>query len=98
MRSQCVVIARSHFTREVTLFPCGGKRKIGDWPGVFWKRSWGSLDAAFPERQIFVRTDGRVRFFVLGPSLQIIMAGSILLLVGWVIFTSINVIVQDRIF
>ena len=53
--------------------------------------------AAFPERQIFVRTDGRVRYFVFGPLHQIIMSGFGLLLVGWVAYTSINVIVQDRV-
>ena len=77
------------------MFQWSGRQKIW-WLFVLWKRSRAALRAAFPERQIFVRTDGRVRFFVFGPLLQIIMAGSTLVLVSWVVFTSINAIAQDR--
>ena len=90
-------VTSSFFTREANLFRCSSKEKIWNWFGVFWKRSRASLYTAFPERQIFIRTDGRVRFFVFGPLLQIIMAGSTLLLLSWVVFTSINVIAQDRV-
>jgi murein DD-endopeptidase MepM/ murein hydrolase activator NlpD len=78
----------------VNLFQCGGRQKIW-WLVVFWTRSRAALRAAFPERQIFIRTDGRVRFFVFGPLLQIIMAGFTLLLLSWVVSTSINVTAQD---
>jgi murein DD-endopeptidase MepM/ murein hydrolase activator NlpD len=78
-------------------FQCGSKRKIWNWLGVFRKRSRASLRAAFPEHQILIRTDGRVRFFVFGPLLQTIVAGFTLLLVAWVAYTSISVLVQDRV-
>jgi murein DD-endopeptidase MepM/ murein hydrolase activator NlpD len=81
----------------VNLFQCDSIEKFLDRLVVFWKRSQASLCAAFPERQIFIRTDGRVRFFVFGPLLQIIMAGSTLLLLSWLVFISINVIAQDRV-
>jgi murein DD-endopeptidase MepM/ murein hydrolase activator NlpD len=78
------------------LFQCDDKQTIWSWLGAFRKRSQESMCAAFPERQIFIRTDGRVRYFAFGPLHQIIMSGLGLLLVGWVAYTSINVIVQDR--
>src|SRR6185295_6402678 len=53
--------------------------------------------ATFPERQIYIRSDGRVQFFTFGPLMQAILAGISLLFLGWVAFTSVNVIFKDRI-
>ena len=79
------------------MFQCDDKQTIWSRLGAFLKQSQASLCATFPERQILIRTDGRVRFFVFGPMHQIIMTGFGLLLVAWVAYTSINVIVQDRV-
>jgi murein DD-endopeptidase MepM/ murein hydrolase activator NlpD len=81
--------------REVNLFQSDDKQTIWSRLGAFRRRSQASLCAAFPERQILIRTDGRVRFFVFGSLHQITMTGFGLLLVAWVACTSINVIVQN---
>jgi murein DD-endopeptidase MepM/ murein hydrolase activator NlpD len=61
------------------------------------ERAWAWLHATFPERQIYVRSDGRVQFFTFGPTLQATMAGLLLIFLGWVAFASVNVIFKDRI-
>jgi hypothetical protein len=35
------------------------------------QRVWKWLHETFPERQIYIRSDGRVQFFTFGPSLRI---------------------------
>jgi len=62
------------------------------------QRAWGRLSVIFPERQIYIRSDGRVQFFTFSTQLQTILAGGGLLFLGWVAFTSVNVIFKDRIF
>jgi murein DD-endopeptidase MepM/ murein hydrolase activator NlpD len=61
------------------------------------ERAWAWLHATFPERQIYVRSDGRVQFFTFGPTLQATLAGLSLIFLGWVAFASVNVIFKDRI-
>ena len=61
------------------------------------ERVWTWLHATFPERQIYIRSDGRVQFFTFGPSLQATLAGLILIFLGWVAFATVNVIFKDRI-
>jgi murein DD-endopeptidase MepM/ murein hydrolase activator NlpD len=61
------------------------------------ERAWAWLHATFPERQIYIRSDGRVQFFTFGPTLQATMAGLLLIFLGWVAFASVNVIFKDRI-
>jgi murein DD-endopeptidase MepM/ murein hydrolase activator NlpD len=78
------------------LFQRDDKQTIWSRLGAFRMRSQASLHTAFPERQILIRTDGRVRCFVFGPLHQIIMSGFGLVLLAWVAYTSINVIAQDR--
>ena len=39
------------------------------------ERAWAWLHATFPERQIYIRSDGRVQFFTFGATLQATMAG-----------------------
>ena len=34
----------------------------------FLERAWAWIHATFPERQIYIRSDGRVQFFTFGPS------------------------------
>ena len=42
----------------------------GETSPAFLERVWAWLHRTFPERQIYIRSDGRVQFFTFGPSLQ----------------------------
>ena len=64
---------------------------------TFLERAWTWIHVTFPERQIYVRSDGRVQFFTFGPSLQATLAGLTLIFLGWVAFATVNVIFKDRI-
>ena len=61
------------------------------------ERVWTWLHATFPERQIYIRSDGRVQFFTFGATLQATLSGLALIFLGWVAFASVNVIFKDRI-
>ena len=61
------------------------------------QRLWIWIHATFPERQIYIRSDGRVQFFTFGPSLQATLAGLALIFLGWVAFATVNVVFKDRI-
>lgn len=61
------------------------------------ERAWAWVHATFPERQVYIRSDGRVQFFTFGPTLQATLAGLALIFLGWVAFASVNVIFKDRI-
>jgi murein DD-endopeptidase MepM/ murein hydrolase activator NlpD len=61
------------------------------------QRVWTWLHETFPERQIYIRSDGRVQFFTFGPSLQATLAGLTLIFLMWVAFATVNVIFKDRI-
>jgi murein DD-endopeptidase MepM/ murein hydrolase activator NlpD len=61
------------------------------------QRVWAWIHQTFPERQIYIRSDGRVQFFTFGPSLQATLAGLTLIFLGWVAFATVNVIFKDRI-
>ena len=61
------------------------------------ERAWMWIHETFPERQIYIRSDGRVQFFTFGPSLQATLAGLTLIFLGWVAFATVNVIFKDRI-
>src|SRR5471032_3654451 len=90
-----------------------GKRGAGDMPAggamdasdphsaqkkaTFLERAWAWIHTTFPERQIYIRSDGRVQFFTFGPSLQATLAGLTLIFLGWVAFATVNVIFKDRI-
>jgi murein DD-endopeptidase MepM/ murein hydrolase activator NlpD len=65
--------------------------------GSLVERVWAWLHETFPERQIYVRSDGRVQFFTFGPTLQATLAGLSLIFLGWVAFATVNVIFKDRI-
>ncbi|MEI9993213.1 MAG: peptidoglycan DD-metalloendopeptidase family protein [Rhizomicrobium sp.] len=65
--------------------------------GTLLARVWAWLHETFPERQIYIRSDGRVQFFTFGPTLQATMAGLSLIFLGWVAFATVNVIFKDRI-
>jgi murein DD-endopeptidase MepM/ murein hydrolase activator NlpD len=61
------------------------------------ERVWAWLHATFPERQIYIRSDGRVQFFTFGPTLQATLAGLSLIFLMWVAFATVNVVFKDRI-
>lgn len=65
--------------------------------GTLIERVWAWLHATFPERQVYIRSDGRVQFFTFGATLQATLAGLSLIFLGWVAFASVNVIFKDRI-
>ena len=81
--------------------PAGGDmgsdtRKTGKNKALL-ERAWAWIHDTFPERQIYIRSDGRVQFFTFGPSLQATLAGLTLIFLGWVAFATVNVIFKDRI-
>ncbi len=55
------------------------------------------LGMRFPERQLYIRSEGRVHFCTFSPLAQAIMAGASLLCLGWFAFTTVNVVFKDRI-
>jgi murein DD-endopeptidase MepM/ murein hydrolase activator NlpD len=65
--------------------------------GTLVDRVWAWLHETFPERQVYIRSDGRVQFFTFGPTLQATLAGLSLIFLGWVAFATVNVIFKDRI-
>ncbi len=64
---------------------------------TFLERAWAWLHETFPERQIYIRSDGRVQFFTFSASLQATLAGLTLIFLGWVAFATVNVVFKDRI-
>jgi murein DD-endopeptidase MepM/ murein hydrolase activator NlpD len=69
----------------------------GEMADSLLERAWAWLHETFPERQIYVRSDGRVQFFTFSPILQAMLAGLCLIFLGWVAFATVNVIFNDRI-
>jgi murein DD-endopeptidase MepM/ murein hydrolase activator NlpD len=61
------------------------------------EQAWAFVCATFPERQVYIRSDGRVQFFTFNPLMQAILTGITLLVLGWVAFTSVNTVFKDRI-
>ncbi len=61
------------------------------------EQAWAYVCATFPERQVYIRSGGRVQFFTFNPLMQSILAGITLLALGWVAFTSVNTVFKDRI-
>ncbi len=63
-------------------------RQVGDSCRACYRR-------LFPERQIFLRASGRVRFLRLKPSFQAALAAAGLLLLGWVVYASVVAVVGN---
>ena len=61
------------------------------------ERIWAWLHETFPERQLYIRSDGRVQFFTLSSIFQATLAGLTLIFLGWVAFATVNVVFKDRI-
>jgi murein DD-endopeptidase MepM/ murein hydrolase activator NlpD len=64
---------------------------------TLYARAQAWVHSTFPERQIYIRSSGRVQFFSFGPGLQATMACLSLLVLGWMAFTSVNVLFKDGI-
>jgi murein DD-endopeptidase MepM/ murein hydrolase activator NlpD len=75
----------------------GAFQKSSKMKATLLERVWAWIHETFPERQIYIRSDGRVQFFTFGPSLQATLAGLTLIFLGWVAFATVNVIFKDRI-
>lgn len=73
------------------------KKGCSDMAETLLERAWAWLHETFPERQIYIRSDGRVQFLTFGPTLQATCAGLALIFLGWVAFATVNVIFKDRI-
>jgi murein DD-endopeptidase MepM/ murein hydrolase activator NlpD len=66
-------------------------------PETLVERFTAWLHETFPERQIYIRSDGRVQFFTFSSVLQAFLAASTLVFLGWMAFATVNVIFKDRI-
>jgi murein DD-endopeptidase MepM/ murein hydrolase activator NlpD len=53
--------------------------------------------AFFPERQIYMRSEGRVQFYTVGRGLQATVAGLLAIFLAWVSFSTVTVVFKDRI-
>lgn len=62
---------------------------------IEYARAW--LRETFPERQLYIRSEGYVQFFTLGPLLQAVLASCTVIFLSWVAFASVNVLFKDRI-
>ncbi|MCH8081641.1 MAG: M23 family metallopeptidase [Proteobacteria bacterium] len=63
--------------------------ETGDRSSQNWRQKW------FPDRQIYLRTQGKVRFFALPSKAQVTGAVLLTALAGWVIFASAKVLLRD---
>lgn len=55
-------------------------------------RSW--FERTFPERQIYHRSGGTVRYISISPTQQMLCAGGVALAAGWCVFATVSVIAQ----
>jgi murein DD-endopeptidase MepM/ murein hydrolase activator NlpD len=53
--------------------------------------------AFFPERRIYMRSEGRVQFYTVGRGLQATVAGLLAIFLAWVSFSTVTVVFKDRI-
>lgn len=51
----------------------------------------------FPERQIYIRSQGRVQFYTIGQGFQATLAGLTAIFLAWVAFSTVTVVFKDRI-
>ena len=63
--------------------------ETGEQSSQNWRQKW------FPDRQIYLRTQGKVRFFALPSKAQVTGAVLLVALAGWVIFASARVLLRD---
>lgn len=56
---------------------------------------WEQIKQRFPDRQIYHRTEGQVRYFAVTTEMQLAVIGAICLLVIWLTTTSVGLILKD---
>lgn len=57
---------------------------------------WGTAERWFPDRQIYHRSEGQVRYFAISTSLQISGLLTAAVLAGWLCFTTVSVAFHGR--
>jgi murein DD-endopeptidase MepM/ murein hydrolase activator NlpD len=62
-----------------------------------FRRFRETVKAIFPDRQIFVRTDGTVKFVTFSTTVQVLMACVLFVIAGWIGLTTGNFLLKDRI-
>src|SRR5215204_2959536 len=63
----------------------------------FGSRARAFFDRAFPERQIYHRSGGTVRYVALSPSKQALLALGAVGVAGWCSYASVNVLMRGQI-
>jgi murein DD-endopeptidase MepM/ murein hydrolase activator NlpD len=53
---------------------------------------WEHIQQRFPDRQIYHRTEGQVRYFVVTTAMQLSVIGAVCLLAVWLTITSVNMV------
>ena len=62
-----------------------------------FRRFRETVKATFPDRQIFVRTDGTVRFITFTTRVQVLLACLLFVFAGWIGLTTGNFLLKDKI-
>ncbi|HKJ72693.1 MAG TPA: hypothetical protein VKA19_01130, partial [Alphaproteobacteria bacterium] len=62
-----------------------------------FRRFREAVKATFPDRQIFVRTDGAVKFVTFTTRVQVLLACVLFVFAGWVGLTTGNFLLKDKI-
>ena len=57
---------------------------------------WGTAQRWFPDRQIYHRSDGQVRYFAISTGIQIGALAGATVLAGWLCFATVSVAFHDR--
>jgi len=57
---------------------------------------WGTAQRWFPDRQIYHRSDGQVRYFAISTTLQVSALFAATVLAGWLCFTTVSVAFHGR--
>ena len=89
--------------READELPAAAAGALGvsesssETPATLVERVWTWTHETFPERQVYIRSDGRVQFFTFSPTLQATIAGLSLIFITWIAFATVNVVFKDRI-
>jgi murein DD-endopeptidase MepM/ murein hydrolase activator NlpD len=70
-----------------------GQYLEGDWQ----ERSRWVINRLFPERQLVLRTEGRISYLRLSKTIQMSLVFLVLLAGGWIAFTSVNYSLHDKV-
>jgi hypothetical protein len=56
---------------------------------------WEHIQQRFPDRQIYHRTEGQVRYFVVTTAMQLSVIGAVCVLAVWLTITSVNMVLAN---